>query len=82
VTPRGWGLLAAAVILLGTGFRSAIPTWPCSAPPRHRRGLRRGSALWRPGLRVDGSPIPTGWPAANRRMSLTVRNTSRCGPPP
>jgi uncharacterized protein (DUF58 family) len=79
VTPRGWGLLAAAVILLGTGFRFGYPDLAVlGAAAGIAIACAAGSALWRPGLQVERVAHPDrvarGDPA---RMSLTVRNTSR-----
>jgi uncharacterized protein (DUF58 family) len=79
VTPRGWGLLAAAVILLGAGFRFGYPDLAIlGTAAAIATGCAAASALWRPRLRVDRLPQPDrvarGEPA---RMSLTVRNSSR-----
>jgi uncharacterized protein (DUF58 family) len=79
VTPRGWGLLAAAVILLGVGFRFGYPDLAVlGAAAGIAMACAAGSALWRPRLRVERVAQPDrvarGEPA---RMSLTVGNTSR-----
>jgi uncharacterized protein (DUF58 family) len=79
VTPRGWGLLAAAVILLGTGFRFGYPDLAVlGAAAGIAVACAAGSALWRPGLQVERVARPDrvarGEPA---RINLTVRNTSR-----
>jgi uncharacterized protein (DUF58 family) len=79
VTPRGWGLLAAAVILLGTGFGFGYPGLAMlGAAAGIALACAAASALWRPLLRVERFARPErlarGEPA---RMSLTVRNTSR-----
>ena len=79
MTPRGWGLLAAAVILLGAGFRFGYPDLAVlGAAAAIATACAVGSALWRPRLRVDRTAQPDrvarGEPA---RMSLTVRNASR-----
>jgi uncharacterized protein (DUF58 family) len=79
VTSRGWGLLAAAVILLGTGFRFGYPDLAVlGAAAGIAMACAAGSALWRPRLQVERVAHPDrvarGEPA---RMSLTVRNGSR-----
>jgi uncharacterized protein (DUF58 family) len=79
VTPRGWGLLAAAVILLGIGFRFGYPDLAVlGAAAGIAMACAAGSALWRPRLRVERVAHPDrvarGEPA---RMRLTVRNDSR-----
>jgi uncharacterized protein (DUF58 family) len=79
VTARGWGLLAAAVILLGTGFRFGYPDLAMlGAAAGITLACTAGSALWRPRLRIERIARPDrvarGEPA---RMSLTVRNASR-----
>ncbi|WBB67562.1 DUF58 domain-containing protein [Micromonospora sp. WMMD812] len=79
ITIRGVGLLVAAVVLLGTGFRFAYPELTLL-------GAAAGSAVcyaalvaaWRPRLAVDRHADPDrvgrGEPAS---MTLTVRNTAR-----
>ena len=76
---RGLGVLAGAVILLGTGFRFGYPDLALlGAAAAVAFGCAVAFAWWRPGLRVDRVADPDrvarGEPA---RMTLTVRNTSR-----
>jgi uncharacterized protein (DUF58 family) len=79
VTSRGWGLLAAAVILLGTGFRFGYPDLAVlGAAAGIAVTCAAGSALWRPGLQVERVARPDRVARGeSARISLTVRNTSR-----
>ncbi|MBM7489622.1 uncharacterized protein (DUF58 family) [Micromonospora luteifusca] len=79
ITARGVGLLVAAVVLLGAGFRFAYPELTLL-------GAAAGAAVayaalvaaWRPRLtvtrRADPDRVARGEPAS---MTLTVRNTGR-----
>ncbi|KAB1911592.1 DUF58 domain-containing protein [Micromonospora sp. AMSO31t] len=79
ITARGVGLLVAAVVLLGVGFRYAYPELTVLGVAA---GVAVGYALvtaaWRPRLAVervaDPDRVARGEPAA---MVLTVRNTGR-----
>ena len=77
--PRGIGIAAAAVVLLGLGFRFGYPDLALLGAAAAIALLAgAGFALWRPRLRVervaDPDRVARGDPA---RMMLTVRNTSR-----
>ncbi|MFD2765880.1 DUF58 domain-containing protein [Micromonospora eburnea] len=79
ITARGVGLLAAAVVLLGVGFRYAYPELVVlGAAAAVAVGYALVSAAWRPRLTVervaDPDRVARGEPAA---MTLTVRNTGR-----
>ncbi|MCW3840019.1 DUF58 domain-containing protein [Micromonospora yasonensis] len=79
ITARGIGLLVAAVVLLGVGFRYAYPELTVlGAAAAVAVGYALVSAAWRPRLTVDRLADPDwvarGEPAA---MTLTVRNTGR-----
>jgi uncharacterized protein (DUF58 family) len=79
VTARGWGLLAAAVILLATGFRFGYPDLAMLGTAAGIAvAWAAGAAGWRPRLHVHRAAHPDrvarGEPA---RMTLTVRNTGR-----
>ncbi|MFG3691664.1 DUF58 domain-containing protein [Micromonospora sp. NPDC047740] len=79
ITARGVGLLVAAVVLLGVGFRYAYPELAVlGAAAGVAVGYAAVSAAWRPRLVVDRVADPDrvarGEPAA---MTLTVRNTGR-----
>ncbi|MCM0678312.1 DUF58 domain-containing protein, partial [Micromonospora phytophila] len=78
-TARGVGLLVAAVVLLGGGFRFAYPELTLlGAAAAGAVGYAVATAAWRPRLEVTRSADPDrvarGEPAA---MTLTVRNTGR-----
>ncbi|MFI6332596.1 DUF58 domain-containing protein [Micromonospora chersina] len=79
ITARGVGLLVAAVVLLGVGFRYAYPELTVlGAAAGVAVGYALVTAAWRPRLTVervaDPDRVPRGDPAA---MVLTVRNTGR-----
>ncbi|RIV40009.1 DUF58 domain-containing protein [Micromonospora radicis] len=79
ITARGTGLLAAAVLLLGAGFRFAYPELTVlGAAAGGALALAVVTAAWRPRLRVhrqaDPDRVARGEPAA---MTLTVRNAGR-----
>src|SRR5690349_22711745 len=79
VTPRGAGIVVAALALLGAGFRFGYPDLAllgAAAAVAVCCGIV--FAVWRPGLGVERVARPDrvarGEPAA---MTLTVHNTSR-----
>ncbi|MEU2610487.1 DUF58 domain-containing protein [Micromonospora sp. NPDC007271] len=79
ITARGVGLLVAAVVLLGVGFRYAYPELTVlGAAAAVAVGYALASAAWRPRLTVervaDPDRVARGEPAA---VTLTVRNTGR-----
>jgi uncharacterized protein (DUF58 family) len=79
ITGRGIGLLVAAVVLLGVGFRYAYPELTVlGAAAAVAVGYALVTAAWRPRLAVerlaDPDRVARGEPAA---MTLTVRNTGR-----
>jgi uncharacterized protein (DUF58 family) len=79
VKARGLGVIAGAVVLLGTGFRFGYPDLALLGAAAALAVLCAvGFALWRPSLHVDRVADPDrvarGEPAA---MTLTVRNSSR-----
>ncbi|NES14619.1 MULTISPECIES: DUF58 domain-containing protein [Micromonospora] len=79
ITARGIGLLVAAVVLLGVGFRYAYPELTVlGAAAVVALGYALATAAWRPRLAVERTADPDrvarGEPAA---MTLTVRNTGR-----
>ncbi|MEU4480178.1 DUF58 domain-containing protein [Micromonospora sp. NPDC023966] len=79
ITARGVGLLVAAVVLLGVGFRYAYPELTVlGAAAGIAVGYALVTAAWRPRLTVervaDPDRVARGEPAA---MVLTVRNTGR-----
>ncbi|WP_431946203.1 DUF58 domain-containing protein [Micromonospora marina] len=79
ITARGVGLLVAALVLLGVGFRYAYPELTVlGAAAGVAVGYAVVNAAWRPRLSVDRRADPDrvarGEPAA---MELTVRNTGR-----
>ncbi|MFG2058990.1 DUF58 domain-containing protein [Micromonospora sp. NPDC048930] len=79
ITARGIGLLVAAVVLLGVGFRFAYPELAVlGAAAVVAVGHAVVTAAWRPRLtverRADPDRVARGEPAA---MTLTVRNTGR-----
>ncbi|MGS2615309.1 DUF58 domain-containing protein [Micromonospora sp. LZ34] len=79
ITARGVGLLVAAVVLLGAGFRFAYPELTLlGAAAAGAVGYAVLTAAWRPRLQVDRSADPDrvarGEPAS---MTVTVRNTGR-----
>ncbi|MFI2650702.1 DUF58 domain-containing protein [Micromonospora fulviviridis] len=79
ITARGVGLLVAAVVLLGVGFRYAYPELTVlGAAAGVAVGYALVTAAWRPRLTVervaDPDRVARGEPAA---MVLTVRNTGR-----
>ncbi|MFG3702484.1 DUF58 domain-containing protein [Micromonospora sp. NPDC047620] len=79
LTARGVGLLVAAVVLLGAGFRFAYPELTLlGAAAGTAVGYALATAAWRPRLEVTRSADPDrvarGEPAA---MTLTVRNAGR-----
>jgi uncharacterized protein (DUF58 family) len=79
VKPRGIGVVAAAVVLLGLGFRFGYPDLALlGAAAAIAFGTGVGFAFWHPLLHVDRVADPDrvarGEPA---QMTLTVRNTSR-----
>ncbi|MEU4554393.1 uncharacterized protein (DUF58 family) [Micromonospora violae] len=79
ITARGVGLLVAAVLLLGAGFRFAYPELTLlGAAAGAAVGYAALVALWRPRLtvtrRADPDRVARGEPA---NMTLTVRNTGR-----
>ncbi|MGK5673261.1 DUF58 domain-containing protein [Micromonospora sp. URMC 106] len=79
LTARGVGLLVAAVVLLGVGFRFAYPELALlGAAAGTAVGYAVATAAWRPRLEVTRSADPDrvarGEPAA---MTLTVRNAGR-----
>ncbi|MBU8855873.1 MULTISPECIES: DUF58 domain-containing protein [unclassified Micromonospora] len=79
ITARGIGLLVAALVLLGVGFRYAYPELTVlGAAAGVAVGYAVVNAAWRPRLSVDRRADPDrvarGEPAA---MELTVRNTGR-----
>jgi uncharacterized protein (DUF58 family) len=79
VKPRGIGVVAAAVVLLGLGFRFGYPDLALLGAAAATAVLSgAGFAFWRPRLhverRADPERVARGDPA---RMTLTVRNTSR-----
>ncbi|MEO3777459.1 DUF58 domain-containing protein [Micromonospora sp. B11E3] len=79
ITARGAGLLVAAVVLLGAGFRFAYPELTLlGVAAGGAVGYALLVALWRPRLEVrrhaDPDRVSRGEPA---RMVLTVRNTGR-----
>ncbi|MFG1837395.1 DUF58 domain-containing protein [Micromonospora sp. NPDC049175] len=79
ITARGIGLLVAAVVLLGTGFRFAYPELTLlGAAAGAAVGYAALVAAWRPRLTVtrhaDPDRVARGEPAS---MTLTVRNAGR-----
>ncbi|MBM0279432.1 DUF58 domain-containing protein [Micromonospora tarensis] len=79
ITARGAGLLVAAVVLLGAGFRFAYPELTLlGAAAGAAVGYAALVAAWRPRLtvtrRADPDRVARGEPAS---MTLTVRNTGR-----
>ncbi|WP_431932121.1 DUF58 domain-containing protein [Micromonospora sp. RP3T] len=79
ITARGIGLLVAALVLLGVGFRYAYPELTVlGAAAGVAVGYAAVTAAWRPRLtvarRADPDRVARGEPAA---MELTVRNTGR-----
>ncbi|MFI7430675.1 DUF58 domain-containing protein [Micromonospora sp. NPDC049836] len=79
ITARGVGLLVAAVLLLGAGFRFAYPELTVlGAAAAVAVGYALVTAAWRPRLAVervaDPDRVARGEPAT---MTLTVRNTGR-----
>ncbi|MEU7925049.1 DUF58 domain-containing protein [Micromonospora sp. NPDC049107] len=79
ITARGVGLLVAAVVLLGTGFRFAYPELTLlGAAAGAAVGYAALTAAWRPRLvvarRADPDRVARGEPAS---MTLTVRNAGR-----
>ncbi|MET8360629.1 DUF58 domain-containing protein [Micromonospora sp. NPDC005171] len=79
ITARGVGLLVAAVLLLGAGFRFAYPELTLlGAAAGAAVGYAALVAAWRPRLtvtrRADPDRVARGEPAS---MTLTVRNTGR-----
>ncbi|SCF27009.1 DUF58 domain-containing protein [Micromonospora saelicesensis] len=79
ITARGVGLLVAAVVLLGVGFRFAYPELTLlGAAAGAAVGYAALVAAWRPRLtvtrRADPDRVARGEPAS---MTLTVRNTGR-----
>ncbi|MFI7157222.1 DUF58 domain-containing protein [Micromonospora chalcea] len=79
ITARGIGLLVAALVLLGVGFRYAYPELTVlGAAAGVAVGYGVVNAAWRPRLsvarRADPDRVARGEPAA---MELTVRNTGR-----
>ncbi|MFF4894289.1 DUF58 domain-containing protein [Micromonospora chersina] len=79
ITARGVGLLVAAVVLLGVGFRYAYPELTVlGAAAGVAVAYALVTAAWRPRLTVervaDPDRVARGEPAA---MVLTVRNTGR-----
>ncbi|MFC4144737.1 DUF58 domain-containing protein [Micromonospora mangrovi] len=79
ITARGVGLLVAAVVLLGAGFRFAYPELTVlGAAAGVAVGYALVTAAWRPRLAVTRSADPDrvarGEPAV---VTLTVRNTGR-----
>ncbi|MEU0077747.1 DUF58 domain-containing protein [Micromonospora tulbaghiae] len=79
ITARGIGLLVAALVLLGAGFRYAYPELTVlGAAAGVAVGYAVVNAAWRPRLsverRADPDRVARGEPAA---MELTVRNTGR-----
>ncbi|MFJ1536914.1 DUF58 domain-containing protein [Micromonospora chalcea] len=79
ITARGLGLLVAALVLLGVGFRYAYPELTVlGAAAGVAVGYAVVNAAWRPRLsvarRADPDRVARGEPAA---MELTVRNTGR-----
>ena len=79
ITARGLGLLVAAVVLLGVGFRYAYPELTVvGAAAAVAVGYALVTAAWRPRLTVERSADPDrvarGEPAS---MTLSVRNTGR-----
>ncbi|MGV9214481.1 DUF58 domain-containing protein [Micromonospora sp. RB23] len=79
ITARGVGLLVAAVVLLGAGFRFAYPELTLlGAAAGAAVGYAALTAAWRPRLvvarRADPDRVARGEPAS---MTLTVRNAGR-----
>ncbi|MEH1098439.1 DUF58 domain-containing protein [Micromonospora sp. CPCC 205561] len=79
LTARGFGLLVAAVVLLGAGFRFAYPELVLLGTAAGTAvGYAVTTAVWRPRLVVvrsaDPDRVARGEPAA---MTLTVRNAGR-----
>ncbi|MEW2144050.1 DUF58 domain-containing protein [Micromonospora vinacea] len=79
ITARGIGLLVAAVVLLGAGFRFAYPELTLlGAAAGAAVGYAALVAAWRPRLTVtrhaDPDRVARGDPAS---MTVTVRNTGR-----
>ncbi|MCO1597676.1 DUF58 domain-containing protein [Micromonospora sp. RHAY321] len=79
ITARGIGLLVAAVVLLGVGFRFAYPELTLlGAAAGAAVGYAALTAAWRPRLtvtrRAEPDRVARGEPAS---MTLTVRNTGR-----
>ncbi|MBQ0906341.1 DUF58 domain-containing protein [Micromonospora sp. U21] len=79
ITARGVGLLVAAVVLLGVGFRFAYPELTLlGAAAGAAVGYAALTAAWRPRLvvarRADPDRVARGEPAS---MTLTVRNAGR-----
>ncbi|MEH1166535.1 DUF58 domain-containing protein [Micromonospora sp. CPCC 205539] len=79
ITARGVGLLVAAVVLLGVGFRFAYPELTLLGAAAGAAVLYAAlTAAWRPRLTVarhaDPDRVARGEPAS---MTLTVRNTGR-----
>ncbi|MEV7327273.1 DUF58 domain-containing protein [Micromonospora sp. NPDC093244] len=79
ITARGVGLLVAAVVLLGVGFRFAYPELTLlGAAAGAAVGYAALVAAWRPRLtvtrRADPDRVARGEPAT---MTVTVRNTGR-----
>ncbi|MEV0427854.1 DUF58 domain-containing protein [Micromonospora sp. NPDC050495] len=79
ITARGVGLLVAAIVLLGAGFRFAYPELTVlGVAAAVAVGYAVVTAAWRPRLAVervaDPDRVARGEPAT---MTLTVRNTGR-----
>lgn len=79
ITARGVGLLVAAVVLLGVGFRFAYPELTLlGAAAGAAVGYAALVAAWRPRLtvtrRADPDRVARGEPVS---MTVTVRNTGR-----
>ncbi|MDH6462687.1 uncharacterized protein (DUF58 family) [Micromonospora sp. A200] len=79
ITARGVGLLVAAVLLLGVGFRFAYPELALlGAAGAVAVGYAVATAAWRPRLEISRSADPDrvarGEPA---HMTVTVRNAGR-----
>ncbi|SCG44070.1 Protein of unknown function DUF58 [Micromonospora echinaurantiaca] len=79
ITARGVGLLVAAVVLLGVGFRFAYPELTLlGAAAGAAVGYAVLTAAWRPRLEVarsaDPDRVARGEPAS---MTVTVRNSGR-----
>jgi uncharacterized protein (DUF58 family) len=79
VKPRGIGVVAAAVVLLGLGFRFGYPDLALlGAAAAIAFGTGTAFAFWRPRLHVDRVADPDRVARGEAaQMTLTVRNTSR-----